>query len=179
MEGTIAEIRMFGGSFGPRGWALCQGQTLNISTNTALFSLIGTTFGGNGINTFQLPDFQGRMPVGAGSGAGLKPFSLGQVGGNNSITISLANMPSHNHGVTGTVSLPSLSDSGNNESPDGTFPASNGTQQYASTHDSNMGALAVNLATALAGSNQPVDNTPPYLCVNYIICLEGIFPSRN
>lgn len=179
MEGTIGEIRMFGGNFGPRGWALCQGQTLNISQNTALFSILGTTFGGNGQTTFMLPDFRGRLAVGAGNGPGLKPYSLGEVGGNENVTLTIQNMPSHNHGVTGTVSLPSLNDTGNNESPDGTFPASNGTNQYSNAPDSNMGALKVNLQTALNGGNVPVAILQPYLAMNYIVCLEGIFPSRN
>ncbi len=182
MEGTIGEIRMFGGSFGPRGWALCQGQTLNIQTNTALFAILGTTFGGNGSQTFQLPDFQGRMAVGAGTGPGNKSFALGQVGGNSSITLTTANMPAHNHGITGGVTLQANADNGG-LSTDPTNRYLAGTNIFTNENGDLTGMATAGIANTLgigiAGQSVPFDATPPYLAVNYIVCLEGVFPSRN
>src|SRR5580658_3134156 len=101
----IGEIRMVGFNFAPRGWGLCTGTTLSIQQNTALFSLIGTNFGGNGTTTFQLPNLQGRMAIGFGTGTGLSPYTLGQAGGAQSANILIANMPAHNHSITGNVNV--------------------------------------------------------------------------
>src|SRR5215211_5950019 len=101
MEGYIAEIRLFAGNFAPRGWAFCYGQILSIAQNTALFSLLGTTYGGNGQTTFALPDFRSRVPVGAGTGPGLANISLGEVSGHETVTLLLNQMPVHTHPVTG------------------------------------------------------------------------------
>src|SRR5690349_24008377 len=106
-EPFIAEIVLFAGNFAPRGWAFCQGQILSIAQNTALFSLLGTTYGGNGQTTFALPDLRGRVPIGTGQGPGLAPIDLGQVAGNPSVTLTVNNMPAHNHQATTTVAVTS------------------------------------------------------------------------
>ncbi len=180
MEGYIAEIRMFAGNFAPRNWAYCQGQVMSIAQNTALFSLLGTTYGGNGQTTFALPDFRGRIAVGAGpAGPGLSEYALGQVGGTESNTLLINNMPAHNHAVTGSVTMSGLADTGTTDTPEGTYLASNGTNMFATTQDVTMKPLNVNLQTGIIGNSQPVNNIQPYLGMNYIICLFGIFPSRN
>lgn len=191
MEGTIGEIRMFAGTFAPRSWAFCQGQLLSISQNTALFSILGTTYGGNGQTTFALPDLRGRSPIGAGpAGPGLSPISLGEVSGTETVTLLTTQMPAHNHTatatVTGTVAPGCCDDNGNNDSPGGNRPAiaPAGTQVYSNAAaDAAMATTNIN-ATAtvtigIAGNSQPVPIRNPYLGMNYIICLEGIFPSRN
>jgi microcystin-dependent protein len=105
MEGTIGEIRMFAGTFAPRTWAFCSNQLISIAQNTALFSILGTTYGGNGQTTFALPDFRGRVAVGTGTGPGLPNVQLGQMAGTPTVTLLTTNMPAHNHAVTGTVTI--------------------------------------------------------------------------
>ena len=173
MEGTIGEIRMFAGNFAPRSWALCQGQLLSIAQNTALFSILGTTYGGNGQTTFGLPDLQSRVPVGAGRGPGLSDYQLGQAGGVESVTLAPGNVPAHVHTI------------GANVGP-GTTPSPSGNVMAAATDANrnglNLYATAANAAmasTGPAGSSTPFGIVQPYLGINYIICLEGIFPSRN
>ncbi|HEY0679340.1 MAG TPA: tail fiber protein [Chitinophagaceae bacterium] len=188
MEGTIGEIRMFGGTFAPRSWAFCAGQLLSISQNTALFSILGTTYGGNGQTTFALPDLRGRSPIGTGQGPGLTNISLGQVSGVENVTILTTQMPAHTHTatVTGTVNPRCLDDEGLGDSPGNAFPSAATTagKIYASssqTPDATMGSSPI-VATAtigIAGNSQPLPIRNPYLGMNYIICLQGIFPSRN
>ena len=174
-EPFIGEIRMVGFNFAPKHWALCNGQLLAISANTALFSLLGTTYGGDGRVTFALPDLRGRVPIHAAAGPGLTPRILGEESGLESVTLLQPEMPSHNH------SLVANSQAGGAVSPTNGFIAvsvdSTGTEN---------GAFAGNPNTALnpqsigvAGSTQPHPNMQPYLCVNFIIALYGIFPSRN
>lgn len=183
MEGTLSEIRMFAGNFAPLYWAYCNGATISIAENTALFSLIGTTYGGNGQTTFLLPNFQGRIAVGTGQGPGLAPVDLGEVAGSNSVTMTSSTMPMHNHVGALKVSTGAATSA----SPANGYPAvGNGTTsdgktiQYsygAATPDgtSTMGGLTV----ASAGSNQPFSVANPTLALNFIICVEGIYPSRN
>jgi microcystin-dependent protein len=176
MEGTIAEIRMFAGNFAPRGWAFCSGQILPISQNTALFSLLGTTFGGNGQTTFALPDARGRVAVGTGQGPGLSNYVLGEVGGTETTTLLVANMPAHSH--TATLSMGARNGAGNSISPSGNYPA-NITNGYSTSQDAQMAALNGSATVGNSGGSQPISLVTPYLGMNYIICLEGIFPSRN
>ena len=180
MEEYIGIIKLFAGNFEPRGWAFCNGQILSIAQNTALFSILGTTYGGNGQTTFALPDLRSRVPIGTGQGAGLSNYALGQVGGNESTTMTISNMPSHNHAVTGNVKLP-VNDS--NADADGPVGAYLGTPSEAiySTSQNGFAANADSsaLATAAAGGNVPFSNMQPYLGMNYIICLQGYFPPRN
>lgn len=174
-EPYLASIVMFAGNFAPRGWAFCAGQILPIAQNTALFSLLGTTFGGNGQTTFALPDLRGRAPVGQGQGPGLSNIDLGEVAGSETVTLLGTNMPAHNHTVgcdgTGSSSLnpvaniPGLSDDRNASVTVYSAAAPNGTMNPA--------------MIGMAGGNQPFNNRNPYLGINFIIALEGIFPSRN
>lgn len=193
MEGTIGEIRMFAGTFPPRAWAFCQGQLLSIAQNTALFSILGTTYGGNGQTTFGLPDLRGRSPIGAGpAGPGLSPIQLGELAGTETTTLLITQMPAHNHTatatITGTVTPRCLEDTGLGDAPAGAFPANatGGAQIYTSsaqTPDSTMGSSPISatatITIGITGNSQPVPIRNPYLGMNYIICLQGIFPSRN
>lgn len=180
MEGTIAEIRMFAGNFAPNSWAFCSGQLLSIAQNTALFSLLGTTYGGNGQTTFALPDFRGRTPVGTGQGPGLADVLLGEVSGTPTVTLLTTNMPAHNHTVTGSLTMGSKNGAGDSISPTGNYPASvAGSNLYSTTQDAQMAPLNGSLSAGPTGGNQPISIMPPYLGMNLIICMFGIFPSRN
>jgi microcystin-dependent protein len=172
MEGTFAEIIMFAGNFAPRNWAFCQGQTINIASNTALFSLLGTTFGGNGQTTFMLPDFRGRMPVGAGQGPGLSNYNLGQTGGNQTLTLTSSNMPAHAHAIT----LNCSAQSANSTTPVSNFPA---VSEENPLYHSMQNATMENSTTGSAGGSQPFSIIPPVIGMNFVICLYGVFPSRN
>lgn len=184
MEGYIAEIRLFAGTFAPRGWAFCQGQILSIAQNTALFALIGTIYGGNGQTTFALPDLRGRVPVGAGQGPGLPSFNPGQMGGAMNHTLITTEMPAHNH--TAQVTVKSFDDPNGLSNGDSAVTASHYWASshgvgdlFSSTTNSAMNPQAVAVALGVAGGSQPHNNMQPYLGMNYIICMEGIFPSRN
>ena len=164
---------MFAGNFAPRGWAFCNGQILAISQNTALFSILGTTYGGNGTTNFALPNLQSRVPIHPGQGPGLSLYNLGQAGGVEYVTLLTNQMPAHSHQVSGN------SAGGNQASPGGGFPAveSTGTSMNYSggPPDTTMNPSMI----GAAGGNQPFTILQPYLCVNFIIALTGIFPSRN
>jgi microcystin-dependent protein len=177
-------------NFPPRGWAFCQGQILSIAQNTALFSLLGTTFGGNGQTNFALPDLRGRVPIGFGQGPGLSNFTLGEVSGVETVTLTVNELPIHTHVITlsnlaATANV--KSGAGNRQTPVGNIPAIEAagvTAVYSNAAaDATMapGAISVTgTATASsAGSNQPFSIRQPYLTMNYCIALEGIFPSRN
>jgi microcystin-dependent protein len=181
MEGTIAEIRMFAGTFAPRSWAFCAGQILSIAQNTALFSILGTTYGGNGQTTFALPDLRGRTPVGAGQGPGLSNISLGQVSGSETVTLLTTQMPAHTHTLTGNVTMQVNNDTAGltDDATNRRFGAIGNVFTSATTDLVNMAPLNSTLAIGIAGNSQPVPIRNPYLGMNYIICLEGIFPSRN
>jgi microcystin-dependent protein len=179
MEGMIAEIRMFGGNFAPKNWAFCNGQTIQIASNTALFSILGTTYGGNGTTTFQLPNLQGRIPVGAGQGPGLSYYVLGQVGGSESVTLNVNNLPAHTHSVIGTVTQGATANGGGDASPSGNYPANDGVANYNTTANTTTGNATANLTVGLTGSNTPMSVMQPISCVYYVICQYGIFPSRG
>lgn len=159
-------------NFAPRGWAFCNGQILAIAQNTALFSLLGTTYGGNGQTTFALPDLRGRFPNSSGQGPGLSPYSLGQVSGTENTTLTINQMPQHIHAFTPLAN----SNDASSAKPAGKFPALTPGNAYAPTQDgTTMGQQQV----APAGGSQPFSIMPPYLTLNFCIALEGIFPSRN
>ncbi len=182
MEGYIAEIRMFAGNFAPRNWAFCHGQILSIAQNTALFSLLGTTYGGNGQTTFALPDLRGRVSVGTGQGPGLSDYQLGQVSGAENTTILVTNMPAHTHGFSANASMACQTGAGTADSPASNIPAGSASDEnYAAAAATNatMAPFTVSGTTANAGGSQPFSNVQPCLTMNYIICLFGIFPSRN
>jgi len=157
-------------NFSPRGWAFCSGQILPIAQNTALFSLIGTTFGGNGQTTFALPDLRGRVSNSSGQGPGLSSYDLGQVGGVESQTLTIGQMPSHNHTVAANGGD---ADSGK---VSGKFLGNSSATSYIATSD---GTLMNQAVINLTGGSQPFSLLQPYLTLNYCIALEGIFPSRN
>ena len=170
----VAEIRIFAGNFAPTGWALCNGQILSISQNTALFSLLGTTYGGNGTSNFGLPNLQGSAPMHFGQGAGLSPRVLGETGGETTVTVLQGQMPSHAHVAEG-ASIP-----GDAVSPAGNLPAVPGQSRGATayTAGAGTGTLAAS-ALSPSGGSQPHNNMPPYLTLNFIIALQGIFPPRS
>lgn len=173
-EPFLGEIRMFCGNFAPRGWATCDGQLLPIAQNTALFSILGTTFGGNGQTMFGLPDLRGRVPVHPGTGPGLSSYNLGQAGGSEQVALLSTQMPPHAH----TVQMGCNSSAQNTTANDPTnhFPsASDASNIYATAANAAMGAVQ----SAVAGGGQPHENIQPFTCVNFIIALEGIFPSRS
>ncbi len=169
-EPFIGQVVLFAGNFAPRGWALCQGQLLSISQNTALFSILGTTYGGNGQTTFALPDLRGRVPVGQGPGPGLPATSLGQVGGEAAVTLLSAQMPVHTHAMNVTTN------DADSKNPSGRFLAGTASPVYASA---TSGATLNANALSSVGGGQAHNNMQPYLGLNYIIALQGVFPSRN
>jgi microcystin-dependent protein len=179
MEGTLAEIRMFAGTFAPRGWQLCNGQLLSIAQWTAVFALVGTTYGGNGQTTFGLPDFRGRMALGTGTGPGLPSIQLGEMAGVENTTLLLTNLPFHNHTIGGTLNIRAAGDGVLGTDPGNRYvgPAS---FYSGDTHDLvNMAPATGSLSTAPSGGNQPFNNRMPYTGINFIFCVEGIFPSRD
>ena len=178
MEGVIGFTTLFAGSFGPRGWALCQGQTLSIASNTALFSIIGTYFGGNGTTTFALPDLRGRAVVGVGQGAGLSGYSLGQSGGSEKNSMTLPQMATHTHPLQVNMT-PRASTTVSNTSPVNGVYGSGTENLYSGTADVFMMSYPGSLSTGITGSAQPFSSLHPVLALNYIICLQGIYPARN
>lgn len=173
-EAFIGEIRMFVGSYAPRGWALCNGQSLVIAQHSALFAVIGNQFGGTA-TTFNLPNLQGRIPIGMGSVPGLSPQIVGQTGGAERVTLGVSQIPAHSHSVT--IAPPVSSSLGNSEKPTGNVPAVTGDNNYQTT--SNATGASYIVTSASSGGSQPVSIMPPTLCVNFIIALEGIFPTQE
>jgi microcystin-dependent protein len=170
----VAEIRIFGFNFAPVGWALCNGQLLPISQNTALFSLLGTTYGGNGTSTFGLPNLQGCAPLDAGQGPGLSDRVLGETGGQTTVTLSSNHLPIHAH------SNAAFTSAGNQNSPVNNACATAKVQrQTANLYSSTDGATMNAGALAATGGGQPHNNMPPYLVLNFCIAMQGVFPSRN
>ena len=167
-EAYIGEIRMFAFNFAPRGWAMCNGQLLSIQQNTALFSILGTTYGGNGVNNFALPNLQSRVPVNFGQSTLGSFYSLGQIGGEENHQLLQGEMPLHNHIAVASTAAP------DKPAAAGNFWAGN-PASYAPTANTTMqpGAIPLN------GGNLPHPNIAPYLVVNFCIALVGLFPSRN
>jgi microcystin-dependent protein len=166
----IGEVKIFAGTFAPRGWAFCDGQVLPIAQNTALFSLLGTTYGGDGRTTFALPNLGNRMPMHAGHGPGLTPRSLGEASGDAAVTLTTAQIPAHGHELRGTTAA-------------ATDKAPSAAVALAVT-PSNVYRSATNLVAssaplAASGGGQPHENRQPYLKVGFIIALQGIYPARS
>ncbi len=200
----LGEIILFAGGYEPQGWKYCWGQLLPINQNQALYSILGTTYGGDGKTTFALPDLRGRVPVGIGQLNGTSTYSIGQKGGTEAVQLTQNNIPSHNHGakineanVSTEITLKAYSKDGNKTSPEGAIPAvinrqegpgqnirqSGYTQNEA---DVNMKPTPVNIMlnninveVSNTGGSQPVENRQPYLGMNYIIAIEGIYPIRS
>jgi|ERR1035441_2243646 microcystin-dependent protein len=178
MDPFLGEIRMVGFNYAPTGWALCNGQTLSIQQYSALFALLGTTYGGNGTTNFNLPDLQGRMPIHQGNGANLSPYVIGQKGGAENVTLLSNQMPMHNH-LVNVNNQP-----GGNPDPTNGILAegNNGARPPILTHNYTTSAATGTLAQtaiSIAGGNLPHPNIQPYLTVNFIIALVGIFPPRD
>ena len=167
-EPFLGELRLFPYNFAPRGWAFCSGQIMSISQNTALFALLGTTFGGNGQTTFALPDLRGRAALSSGQGPGLSSYVLGENGGTENVTLIQNQMPMHNHMVNASTADATAT------RPTGAVLTSGGS--YAAASD---GTVMNPQMIGVAGGSQPHQNMQPYLVLNYCIALEGIFPSRN
>jgi microcystin-dependent protein len=169
-EPFVGEIRMFGGSFAPAGWAFCDGATLPISENDVLFALIGTTYGGDGQETFALPNLQSRVPIHMGQGPGLQNYQIGEMGGVESVTITTQQLPNHNHALIGSTSV------ANSNTPQDTLIAQADVDMYVA----DAADLAMNAASVVpAGGSQPHDNMAPFLVISFIISLFGIFPTQN
>ena len=207
MEGTIGEVRMFAGTFAPRNWSTCSGQTLPLSAYTTLYAIIGTNYGGDGKSTFKLPDLQGRTIVGKGQGPGLSEYNLGESVGSEFGTIGMQEMPAHIHGLTyvpaaagtATLTIKASADESGNPTPTGNFlgaPSAaseniygipQGMVQVAPMADGTLsvgsvtGPQLTTLGLALTGSPATAihENRQPSLALNYLICLFGTFPARD
>jgi microcystin-dependent protein len=166
----VAEIRIFPFNFAPTGWAFCDGQLLPISQNTALFSLLGTTYGGDGKSTFALPDLRDRAPMHWGQGPGLSLHDLGESGGSEAVTLIASELPAHSHALSGSSSA---ADTNN---PVGALPATVSGALYGTPQ--NLVAFAPE-SLALAGGSQPHNNMQPYLTLNFCIAMQGVFPPRS
>jgi len=171
MDPFVGEIRMFAGNFAPVGWAFCDGQLLAISQNDALFSLLGTIYGGDGQSTFGLPDLRGRVPIHMGTGPGLSPRVIGSKGGSENVTLTTAQLPGHTHVFSASNAAGSQSD------PTGAVLAASPSVDL---YIEEAPFAALNTASMTnAGSSQPHTNLQPFQCVNFIIALFGIYPSPN
>ncbi|SFH48201.1 phage tail protein [Pseudomonas sp. NFACC45] len=195
MEVFIGTIQSFAFDFAPRGWALCNGQTLALSQYQTLFALIGVTYGGNGQTSFMLPNLQGRLPMGMGTGIGLSPRDIGTVSGTESVTATQANLPAHTHALTGITAATTLqlanpaSNPVNTPTATNSFIGTSGTGPgSAAIYSDQIGASPVSLqgvtttvsgTVSPAGNGQPMEIMNPFLAINFSIALQGIFPSRN
>lgn len=172
MDPLIGQITLTAANFAPRGWQTCDGQILQISQYSALFAILGVQFGGNGQTTFALPDLRGRVAIGSGSGPGLTPRVQGAKGGSETVTLTLPQLPMHTHVVNpGFAAAPSQA------TPAGNFPSNLGASNpvYGNAVGGNLGAAVV----GSAGLGQPHENMTSWLCLNYMIAIEGVFPARN
>jgi microcystin-dependent protein len=168
----IGEIRMFGGTFAPLGWMSCEGQVLPIAQYSALFNLIGTTYGGDGSQTFSLPDLRGRIPLHQGQGPGRTARVLGEVSGSETVTLAAGHIPQHNHALVAVSASP-----GHIAEPSGAYVAADRDFAAFDTQPASI-SMASDTVTQ-AGGSQPHDNMPPYACVTFIIAVEGIYPTQN
>ena len=180
-EPFIGQIMLVGFNFPPRGWAECNGQLLPISSNTALFSLLGTTFGGDGRTTFALPDLRGRIAKHVGTGPGLDPVNWGQKGGHEDVTLGINNMPSHNHTASADMKVRCNAAAGGEDNPQDHFlgPASNDIYNTAGTADMAAGSVVGTVTVNNNGGGQSFDIRNPYLGIYHNIALQGLYPSRS
>jgi microcystin-dependent protein len=175
-EPYIGEIRPIGFDFAPKGWALCAGQQLPIAQNQALFSLLGTQFGGNGVSTFALPDLRGRVALGAGILPGGSAYMQGEMGGQEQVTLTQDQVPAHIHNFTVTLQTAAEAEITN---PNKAFPAAGGATLYTSGPPTTAMAAGLPSSTSSAGGSQGHDNRQPYVALNFVIALTGNFPPRN
>lgn len=206
MDGTLAEIRGFAGTFNPKNWVFCHGQLADISQNQALYSLIGTLYGGNGRTTYGIPDLRGRVPIGSGQGPGLSYYRLAQLGGYQQIDLTVNEMPQHSHaaaatvgasvvGGTATATMNVNNSDGENRAPAGNYTGVSGGDIYQDAPSAgstlNSGAITVDtsgLQVAVGDVAVQVGNTgkglpfpviQPYLCIQWIMCVDGLYPQRD
>lgn len=194
MDEYLGIIKIFGGNFAPVGWMMCQGQTINVSANTALFSILGNIYGGTPPNTFALPDLRGRVPIGFGQGTGLTAYTLGQKTGTETTTLTPAQMPVHNHIATGGGgTVKASSQVGTEAAPSATVNTLAASQDTGGSgvtiamYNNQAPDITLNtgagpgggIVISNAGGSQPFSNLQPVLAVNYIICVSGLYPSRN
>ena len=172
MDPFLGEIRMFAGNFAPRGWEFCNGQLISIAQNTALFALLGVTYGGDGKTTFALPNLQARFPMHAGAGPGLMPRQLGEAGGVDRVQLTVAQMPGHTHGMTAAATA----NTGTPSAQVGLAPAADNSSIYRQPGARTpMDAATI----GVAGTGAAHENRQPYLALNFIIAMQGIFPPRT
>jgi len=177
MDEYMGIVKLFAGNFPIKGWAFCNGQLLSISQNSALYSLLGTTYGGDGMNTFALPDLRGRIAVGFGSGQGLQNYSLGEMGGTEGVTLMTNQLPAHNHSLNATTGAGSVVPPSNALLAAATGADEGGTSVTVSTYANGSPNTSLNPASiGVTGGNQPHENRQPYLGLNYIICIQGLYP---
>jgi microcystin-dependent protein len=185
-DAFTGEVKLFAGNFAPRGWAFCDGQVMQITQNTALFSLLGNTYGGDGRSTFALPDLRGRVAVGPRTGPGLSTYREGNQGGSQTNTLNTSQLPSHSHTASGVIRASSAK--ATSKDPAGNYFASairvDGRNEievfsYTSSKNVDMNADAINVTVGTTGSSTEFNNLQPFLAINYIICLNGIYPPRQ
>ncbi|MDI1255674.1 MAG: tail fiber protein [Flavobacterium sp.] len=181
MEPYVGQLMLWGGNFAPLGWLACEGQLLPIAQYDVLFTILGTTYGGNGQTTFALPDLRGRLANHVGQGPGLSNYTLGEVIGTETNTITSQQMAMHTHAATGTVSMAANSgDEQDSDTPVDCFPrATPGVNTYAASANATMGPSPFNVTLTTSGGSQPVNNMMPMLSMFYCIATEGIFPPHN
>ena len=179
MEPFIGQIMMFAGNFAPRGWAFCDGQLLPVRNYAALFSIIGITYGGDGRTSFALPDLRGRVPIHAGQGAKLTIKRLGEKSGDEKVTLSVNEMPKHLHKGTGSVSVSNQEADDSNPTGKVLSIPTNGVKAYSDSPSASMKEGCVQMNIENTGGSMPHSNMQPYQVVNFIIALEGIYPSRS
>jgi microcystin-dependent protein len=182
MDQYLGSIWAFAFNFNPVGWQQCNGQILNIQSNAALFALLGTIYGGNGTSTFALPDLRGRIAIGWGQGPGLQNYNIGQVGGTENLTLTVANLPQHTHAVNPSPvpAIPAVSNkTGSQASPVNNYFSTATHNGYSTTAGSNQTMAATTGQSGVAGSSTPIPLKNPYQVLNYCIATSGAFPSRN
>ncbi len=181
MDIYMGAVMSFGFNFAPKGWATCSGQLLPISTNQALFSLLGTTYGGNGQTTFGLPNLQGRTIIGQGIDTSSMSWTMGQMAGTTSTTLLISNIPSHTHTTATAIKIPVLADTAAGTDPtDNVFAITTGGSAYSNVAaNATLRPFQENMVVGIAGGSQPFNNMSPFQVINYSIALQGIFPSRN
>ncbi len=175
MEAYLGSVFAFGFNYPPVGWALCNGQLLSVADNQPLFTLLGTTYGGDGVNTFGLPDLQGRMPIGTGQGLGLQNYILGQKAGVMGVTLTTANIPPHTHQATTVVSVGGAATA---NVPTGGYFATSSVNVYETTSNVVMATNTANTSFS-GGGGQPIEIQAPYMTVNYCICTQGLYPTPS
>lgn len=174
----MAVVTNWAADFAPKNWAYCYGQLLSIQQNSALFSLLGTTYGGDGIRTFALPDLRSRVALGTGQLAGGNQYSLGEVGGTQNVTLTINNIPPHNHNGNVQLALLGNASAGGTGEPGGNYPGML-NNAYSTSPDLAMAAPSYSCVIGVAGGSIPYSCQSPYLALNYIICMYGVYPSRD